>query len=129
MAHQYYTVTYCNHCQMIIWGIGPQGYQCSSKFLLFIYFILISFWLFENYRFSFLINRIINSFFKNSDCALNIHRNCVKVLEENCPGPMVKKEKGNDRISKLMERIRPENTRRKPSTLSFAQGNYFLVLF
>jgi hypothetical protein len=30
VAHQYFTVTYCNHCQLIIWGIGPQGYQCSG---------------------------------------------------------------------------------------------------
>ncbi|RZF41036.1 hypothetical protein LSTR_LSTR002668 [Laodelphax striatellus] len=80
-SHQYFTVTYCNHCQLIIWGIGPQGYQCSN-------------------------------------CHLNIHRHCVKVLDENCPGPMVKKEKGNDRISKFMEKIRPENTRRKPSSLN-----------
>ncbi|XP_075211643.1 rho guanine nucleotide exchange factor 2 isoform X3 [Lycorma delicatula] len=84
LAHQYYTVTYCNHCQLIIWGIGPQGYQCTN-------------------------------------CQLNIHRHCVKVLDENCPGPMFKKEKGNDRISKLMEKIRPENTRRKPSSLNLVQ--------
>ncbi|XP_014249554.1 rho guanine nucleotide exchange factor 11 isoform X3 [Cimex lectularius] len=84
VAYQYYTVTYCNHCQLIIWGIGPQGYQCSN-------------------------------------CGLNIHRHCVNVLEEYCPGPMVKKERGNDRISKLMEKIRPENTKRKPSSLNFAQ--------
>ncbi|XP_046676809.1 rho guanine nucleotide exchange factor 11-like isoform X3 [Homalodisca vitripennis] len=85
LAHQYYTVTYCNHCQLIIWGIGPQGYQCS-------------------------------------DCGLNIHRSCVRSLDENCPGPMVKKDKGNDRISKLMERIMPENTRRKPSSLNLAHA-------
>lgn len=54
-----------------------------------------------------------------TDCGLNIHRTCVKVLEENCPGPMTKKEKG---ISKLMERIMPENTRRKPSYLNLAHG-------
>ncbi|XP_066992612.2 rho guanine nucleotide exchange factor 12 isoform X3 [Anabrus simplex] len=85
VAHQYYTVTYCNHCQLIIWGIGPQGYQCS-------------------------------------DCSLNIHRHCVRVVEENCPGPLVKKERGNDRISKLMEKIRPEReTRRKPSSHNFVQ--------
>ena len=61
-----------------------------------------------------------------TDCGLNIHRQCVKVLEENCPGPILKKEKGNDRISKLMEKIRPEReTRRKPSTLNFTHGKYF----
>lgn len=54
-----------------------------------------------------------------TDCGLNIHRTCVKVLEENCPGPMTKKEKG---ISKLMERIMPENARRKPSYLNLAHG-------
>ncbi|BES88384.1 Regulator of G protein signalling-like domain [Nesidiocoris tenuis] len=84
IAHQYYLVTYCNHCQLIIWGIGPQGYQCSN-------------------------------------CGLNIHRHCVNVIEENCPGPMTKKERGNDRISKLMDRIRPENARRKPSSLNLSQ--------
>ncbi|XP_060844001.1 rho guanine nucleotide exchange factor 11 isoform X7 [Rhopalosiphum padi] len=84
VAHQYFTVTYCNHCQLIIWGIGPQGYQCTN-------------------------------------CILNIHRVCVKVLDENCPGPIVKKDKANDRISKLMDKIRPEReTRRKPG-LNFVQ--------
>lgn len=28
----YYSVTYCNHCGLIIWGIAPQGYQCNSKY-------------------------------------------------------------------------------------------------
>ncbi|KAF6215351.1 hypothetical protein GE061_010103 [Apolygus lucorum] len=77
-AHQYFIVTYCNHCQTIIWGIGPQGYRCSN-------------------------------------CGLNIHRRCVNVLEENCPGPMVnKKENRNDRIRKLVDKIRE----RKPSSPS-----------
>jgi len=26
----YDQVTYCNHSQVIIWGIGPQGYQCTN---------------------------------------------------------------------------------------------------
>ncbi|XP_050528343.1 rho guanine nucleotide exchange factor 11-like isoform X2 [Daktulosphaira vitifoliae] len=85
VAHQYFTVTYCNHCQLIIWGIGPQGYQCTN-------------------------------------CILNIHRVCVKVLEENCPGPIVKKDRANDRISKLMDKIRPEReARRKPTLTNFVQ--------
>ncbi|XP_076383350.1 rho guanine nucleotide exchange factor 2 isoform X1 [Megalopta genalis] len=77
IANQYFTITYCNHCQLIIGGIGPQGYLCS-------------------------------------DCSLSVHRQCVRVVEENCPGPLVRKERGNDRISKLMERIRPE--RKPPSS-------------
>nr|XP_012137499.1 PREDICTED: rho guanine nucleotide exchange factor 12 isoform X5 [Megachile rotundata] len=75
VAHQYFTITYCNHCQHIIGGIGPQGYLCS-------------------------------------DCSLSVHRQCVRVVEESCPGPLVRKER--DRISKLMERIRPE--RKPPSS-------------
>lgn len=30
VAHQYFTTTFCNHCQFIIGGIGPQGYLCSG---------------------------------------------------------------------------------------------------
>lgn len=53
---------------------------------------------------------------------LNIHRACVKVLDESCPGPIVKKDKTNDRISKLMEKIRSEREiRKKPSIV---QCNY-----
>lgn len=55
--HQYHEVTHCNHCQNIIWGVSPQGFQCSN-------------------------------------CELNIHRACSKVLEENCPGPAQSKNKG-----------------------------------
>lgn len=68
---QYYEVTHCNHCQNIIWGVSPQGYNCT-------------------------------------DCELNIHRACSKVLEENCPGPAPQKRKEQqNNITKLMERIRP----------------------
>ncbi|XP_071449532.1 rho guanine nucleotide exchange factor 11 isoform X2 [Hetaerina americana] len=82
VLHQYYTVTYCNHCGLIIWGISPQGYQCTN-------------------------------------CQMNIHRLCTRTLEENCAGPLLKKERANDRISKLMEKIRPEReARRKPSSLN-----------
>ncbi|XP_029032097.2 rho guanine nucleotide exchange factor 11 isoform X2 [Osmia bicornis bicornis] len=76
VAHQYFTITNCNHCQLIIGGIGPQGYLCS-------------------------------------DCSLSVHRQCVRVVEESCPGPLVVR-KERDRISKLMERIRPE--RKPPSS-------------
>uniref|UniRef100_A0A8D9EQ02 Rho guanine nucleotide exchange factor 12 n=1 Tax=Cacopsylla melanoneura TaxID=428564 RepID=A0A8D9EQ02_9HEMI len=33
VAHQYFCVTYCTHCQLIIWGIGPQGLQCGACFV------------------------------------------------------------------------------------------------
>ncbi|XP_077272585.1 rho guanine nucleotide exchange factor 2 isoform X2 [Temnothorax americanus] len=84
VAHQYFTITYCNHCQLIIGGIGPQGYLCS-------------------------------------DCSLSVHRQCVRVVEESCPGPLMRKERGNDRISKLMERIRPE--RKPPSSHHHSQNH------
>lgn len=46
-----------------------------------------------------------------TDCLLNIHRACTKVLEENCPGPApqkkVKEQHNDNKISKFMEKIRP----------------------
>lgn len=42
------------------------------------------------------------------DCLLRVHRHCVKIVQESCPGPWNRKERGNDRISKLMDKIRPE---------------------
>ncbi|XP_077524953.1 rho guanine nucleotide exchange factor 11-like isoform X4 [Amblyomma americanum] len=65
-SQQYHCVTYCNHCQHIIWGVGDQGYQCSN-------------------------------------CEMNIHKTCVRVVEEQCIGSLMrhKKEKGkkNHRMS------------------------------
>ncbi|XP_046401357.1 rho guanine nucleotide exchange factor 11 isoform X3 [Ischnura elegans] len=94
VLHQYYTVTHCNHCGLIIWGLSPQGYQCTN-------------------------------------CQMNIHRQCTRTLEENCAGPLLKKERANDRISKLMEKIRPEReARRKPSSLnaSAQNGTFYIDL-
>lgn len=44
-----------------------------------------------------------------TDCELNIHRACSKVLEENCLGPAPTKQKGqhSDKMSKFIEKIRP----------------------
>lgn len=39
-----------------------------------------------------------------TNCELNIHRSCSRVLEENCPGPVPTK---NDKMSKFIEKIRP----------------------
>lgn len=30
VLHQYFEVTHCNHCQEVMWGIAPQGYQCNN---------------------------------------------------------------------------------------------------
>ncbi|XP_055318825.1 uncharacterized protein LOC129576874 isoform X3 [Sitodiplosis mosellana] len=52
-----------------------------------------------------------------TNCELNIHRACSRVLEESCPGPVPTK---NDKMSKFIEKIRPahyfnpaERTRRQ----------------
>lgn len=51
-----------------------------------------------------------------TDCKLNIHRPCSKILEENCPGPLPQakrkdKDLHNDnKISKLMGKIRPKTS-------------------
>lgn len=55
------------------------------------------------------------------DCGLNVHRQCVRVVDENCPGPLVKKERGNASISKLMERISQREPKRKPSSLNLSK--------
>ncbi|XP_068892581.1 rho guanine nucleotide exchange factor 1 isoform X5 [Tenebrio molitor] len=76
VAQQYYTVIACNHCHHIIYGIGPQGYQCSV-------------------------------------CLINLHRLCVKLYDDTCPGPINKKDRG---IGKFI-RIRHElDNRRKHSS-------------
>ncbi|XP_023171235.2 uncharacterized protein LOC111599722 isoform X2 [Drosophila hydei] len=48
-----------------------------------------------------------------TDCKLNIHRQCSKVLEESCPGPLpqAKRHPHNDnKISKFMGKIRPRTS-------------------
>lgn len=32
-AQQFYTVIHCNNCHQIIYGISPQGYQCTGTFI------------------------------------------------------------------------------------------------
>lgn len=53
-----------------------------------------------------------------TDCELNIHRSCSKVLEENCPGPAPSKHTDN-KMSKFMEKIRP--------THYFIQGEWLNI--
>ncbi|KAH6930896.1 hypothetical protein HPB50_020646 [Hyalomma asiaticum] len=79
-SQQYHCVTYCNHCQHIIWGVGDQGYQCTN-------------------------------------CEMNIHKACVRVVEEQCIGSLrQKKAKKNHRMSglNLMEGIKTKA--RRPNT-------------
>lgn len=49
--------------------------------------------------------------YRCTNCELNIHRICVRILEENCPGPAPQKKKephsSDNKISKFMEKIRP----------------------
>ncbi|KAH8401495.1 hypothetical protein KR009_005857, partial [Drosophila setifemur] len=47
-----------------------------------------------------------------TDCKLNIHRQCAKVVDESCPGPLpqAKRPAHNDKISKLMGKIRPRTS-------------------
>ncbi|GAB6027465.1 hypothetical protein CHUAL_001722 [Chamberlinius hualienensis] len=70
IPQHYQMVTYCNHCQLIIWGVGNQGYQCQY-------------------------------------CEMNIHKTCVRVVEETCAVTRGahKKDKKKDRVAGLMENI------------------------
>ncbi|KAG8192162.1 hypothetical protein JTE90_027804 [Oedothorax gibbosus] len=68
VSEHYYSVTYCNHCQLIIWGVGYQGYQCQN-------------------------------------CEMNIHKNCVKVVEEHCIGALRNKK---ERTKESKEKVRKD---------------------
>ena len=37
LAQQYFNTTLCYCCQTVIWGIGNQGYQCSSEWRVIFY--------------------------------------------------------------------------------------------
>ena len=54
------------------------------------------------------------------DCEMNIHKGCVKIIEESCIGAFPRKERGNDRISKIVDRFRPEREIKRKLT---NQGN------
>ncbi|XP_063911076.1 rho guanine nucleotide exchange factor 11 isoform X3 [Zophobas morio] len=78
VAQHYYTIIVCNNCHQIIYGIGPQGYQCSV-------------------------------------CLINLHRLCVKLYDDTCPGPINKKDRG---LGKFI-RIRHENDNRRKHSSHF----------
>ncbi|XP_055942857.1 uncharacterized protein LOC129972634 isoform X1 [Argiope bruennichi] len=69
VSEHYYSVTYCNHCQLIIWGIGYQGYQCQN-------------------------------------CEMNIHKACIKVVEEHCIGSLRNKKERTKESKEKMKKDR-----------------------
>lgn len=81
VPQHYFNITYCNHCQLTIWGVGNQGYQCQT-------------------------------------CELNIHKQCMSVLEEFCLLAPRASKKDKKRVSGIMENFMGKN--RKPSNLSSA---------
>ncbi len=71
---------------------------------------------------------------------MNIHKGCVKVIEESCIGALHRKDRGNDRISKIVDRFRPERElKRKLTTQGITRnqtfisrdhdGNHFILIF
>jgi len=99
VLRQYYEVTHCNHCQTIIWGVSPQGYHCTGEH----HSLEIAVQMYISYN-------MLD--FLNADCKLNIHRQCSKVVDESCPGPLpqAKRLAHNDKISKFMGKIRPRTS-------------------
>ncbi|CAH1989346.1 unnamed protein product [Acanthoscelides obtectus] len=78
IAQQYYTVVYCTNCHQILYGIRPQGYQCSV-------------------------------------CLINLHRHCVKLFEDSCPGPITKKDRGIMKLIGMRHDSNEHNRIRKSS--------------
>lgn len=69
---------------------------------------------------------ILYSPFCFADCEMNIHKGCVKVIEESCIGALHRKDRGNDRISKIVDRFRPERELKRKLT---TQGSVKQTLF
>nr|CAI5838003.1 unnamed protein product [Callosobruchus analis] len=86
IAQQYYTVVYCTNCHQILYGIRPQGYQCSV-------------------------------------CLINLHRHCVKLFEDSCPGPITKKDRGIMKLIGMRHDSNEHNRIRKSS--QFLQSKYY----
>nr|XP_023026441.1 rho guanine nucleotide exchange factor 12 isoform X3 [Leptinotarsa decemlineata] len=78
VAQQYYTVIMCNNCHQILYGIGPQGYQCSM-------------------------------------CLINLHRQCVRIFEDICPGPITKKDRGIMKLIGMRHDSNEQNRLKKNS--------------
>jgi len=58
---------------------------------------------------------------------MNIHKGCVKVIEESCIGALHRKDRGNDRISKIVDRFRPERElKRKLTTQGITRNQTFI---
>lgn len=78
IAQQYYTVIGCNNCHQIIFGISPQGYQCSGR----------------NFNKNCSVIKVLTIPFIFLVCHINLHRHCVKLYDDSCPGPIIKKDRG-----------------------------------
>ena len=60
---------------------------------------------------------------------MNIHKGCVKVIEESCIGALHRKERGNDRISKIVDRFRPgERDPKRKLTTQGTNKSFYLML-
>ena len=57
-----------------------------------------------------------------ADCEMNIHKGCVRIIEESCIGAIHRKERGNDRISKIVDRFRPEREIKRKLTPQGMRG-------
>ena len=68
----YDQLTYCNHSQGTIWGIGPQGYRVSHRER-------------EKLEGKYLV------MFQCSNCGFDVHKKFVHKVEETCVGPTSKK--------------------------------------
>ena len=81
-------------------------------------------------RFYRLLSRFDKLFLPLTDCEMNIHKGCVKVIEESCIGALHRKEhRGNDRISKIVDRFRPERDVKRKLTSQGTAPLEFLFLF
>ncbi|XP_048525123.1 rho guanine nucleotide exchange factor 12 isoform X1 [Dendroctonus ponderosae] len=78
---QYFTVMACNLCHQIIYGISPQGYQCTA-------------------------------------CLINLHRSCVKLYDDSCPGPIRGKERGIRKLIGMRHDMSEQIRHRKASQLT-----------
>lgn len=57
-------------------------------------------------------------------CLINLHRLCVKLYDDPCPGPIMKKDRGG--IGKYIPFRHDNNEHRRKHSSNFTQSNYIL---